>query len=92
MRSSVWYRAILLLPFLSMAGLAADGPVLYRLKDGSTFLNDCPICAHLPIILPLEGTFVLKLKSIGDVTDWYEIDSIDFRAPVPGAADNVMTG
>ena len=86
------FACLLLVSFLSAESRGADGPVPYRLEPGSTFLDDCPICGRPPIVLPLEGTFVLKLKAIGDVTDWYEIDSIDFRAAVPGGQKNIVSG
>ena len=73
-----WSLLVLLLlsPIPAQAG---EGTVLYRLATGSTLLDDCLICGRPSIELPIEGTFLLTLEAIGDVTDWYRVDALDFR-------------
>jgi len=72
-------KFLLLLSVLPLPIHAGEGTVLYRLEKGSTLLDDCPVCLRPPIEWPLEGTFILTLENIGDVTDWYRVDAIDFR-------------
>ncbi len=73
-----WKFLLLLLVFPFPVG-AAGRTVLYRLEKGSTLLDDCLICGRPPIVLPIEGTFLLTLENIGDVTDWYRVDAIDLH-------------
>jgi hypothetical protein len=72
-------KFLLLLSVLPLPIHAGEGTVLYRLEKGSTLLDDCPVCLRPPIEWPLEGTFILTLENIGDVTDWYRVNAIDFR-------------
>ncbi len=76
-----WFHRLLFMAALFPAWRAGAQSVLYRLDERSSFLEDCPICARPPILVPLEGTFLLTLENTGDVTDWYQVDSVDFRAP-----------
>lgn len=64
---------------LASPGGAAEGTVLYRLSKESTLLDDCLICGRPSIELPLEGTFLLTLENIGDVTDWYRVAAVDLH-------------
>jgi hypothetical protein len=70
--------SLLVSPFTSPLG-ASEGTVLYRLEKGSTLLDDCLICGRPSIELPLEGTFLLTLEMIGDVTDRYRVEAVDLR-------------
>lgn len=52
----------------------------YRLLPESWFMNDCPICDHIPIQLPMTGTFDLLPIGPGDVFDFYDINAVSFHA------------
>ena len=39
----------------------ADQVWRYQLLEGSTFTDDCPICDRIPIVVPMRGTFQLRL-------------------------------
>ncbi len=64
---------------LFFPGILHAQAVLYELLPGSTFLNDCPICDRIPIVLPLEGTFVLTRGPSETPDIQYQITDIDFQ-------------
>jgi len=52
----------------------------YRLLEGSTFLDDCPICERLTTPWPMRGTFdLILLEDTGTVTR-YALSNISFTA------------
>jgi hypothetical protein len=51
---------------------------LYNLIDGSTLVDDCPICDRVPIVEPIRGTFELRLKEPGPLFTTYTLDNINF--------------
>lgn len=81
------------LPLLAGFGLVAsapaaaqqyvpgNSPVTYHLHGGSTYQSGCwGACAcALSDPEPLRGTFELRLVNIGDVTDFYQINRVDWR-------------
>ena len=62
-------------------GLGQTSPSqLYTLINGSKLIDDCPICARVPIVVPITGTFGLQLVDQNPVLARYELRNISFRA------------
>lgn len=52
----------------------------YTLLPGSQLTDDCPICNRLPIVVPLYGTFQLRLRDENPVFAVYAVDNVAFQA------------
>jgi hypothetical protein len=52
----------------------------YTLVNGSSLLDDCPICGRVSIPLPMRGTFQLRLVLQGPLFITYAMDNISFTA------------
>jgi hypothetical protein len=50
----------------------------YRLLDGSTLLDECPICDHLSRPVPLRGDFDLVLVGIDPLNSHYHLFNVLF--------------
>ena len=85
---ALFREALLVLVLFAPAawGAANSDGMVYELRAGSTITDDCINCDRAPREVPLVGTFVLALLSIGDVTDAYSVKDVDFGCPffVPG--------
>ena len=64
----------------------------YALIDGSTFLDDCAVCDHLPIYWPLRGGFDLVLIDENPLFKRYHLFDVQFDAGTPGAPQYKLTG
>jgi hypothetical protein len=64
-------------------GLALTNPppstVAYALQPGS-WLIDCPVCDRLPVLWPLQGTFLLSPLESNPLFTRYELKNIAFHA------------
>ncbi len=49
----------------------------YRLLEGSTLLDDCPVCDHLSLPQPLRGSFDLVLVTAGPLTTSYHLFNVN---------------
>jgi hypothetical protein len=70
---------------LSTSGASAQTPTTnrpwaYRLLDDSTLTDDCPICARPTILVPLRGTFNLRLLTQNVLFSRYAIEDIQFTS------------
>jgi hypothetical protein len=70
-----------LISVLGGQGLAQTNPsdVAYALLPGSQLLDDCPICDHLSLPVPIYGTFQLHLKEVNPLFATYELLDITFH-------------
>ena len=73
-------------------GQSSSPPWFYTLVDGSQLLDDCPICDHLSIPVPLRGTFQLRLLVAGPIYASYAVENISFHAGNPGETTYQVTG
>ncbi len=65
----------------SVASLAqTEIPQLYTLVAGSQLTDDCPICDRLPIVVPMSGTFGLRVVEQNPLFTRYEVLDIAFHA------------
>ena len=55
-------------------------PQLYTLVAGSQLTDDCPICDRLPIVVPMTGTFGLRVVEQNPLFTRYEVLDIAFHA------------
>lgn len=84
MKTHLWFTVVcvLLLRFAATLaqGAANEGAWKYTLLDGSTLLDDCPICGRPSIAIPLRGTFELNEIPSPAPLRRYEIRGVDFVA------------
>lgn len=67
--------------FASVGSLAQTAtPQLYTLVAGSQLTDDCPICDRLPIVVPMTGTFGLRVVEQNPLFTRYEMLDIAFHA------------
>ena len=75
-----------LLLILSAASVAAEvvpdqaNGWRYSLLEGSTLTDDCPVCGRPAIILPMRGTFTLRLITDNGLFATYAMEDISFTA------------
>src|SRR5690242_1717782 len=50
----------------------------YRLLEGSTLVDDCPICGRPSLQYPLRGTFTLVQTNVNPISTQYQLRDIDF--------------
>jgi hypothetical protein len=78
--------AVVLVSGFCVPRLAADGssPVwTYQLIEGSQLVDDCPICDRIPIVVPMRGSFQLRLLSENPLFATYALENIAFVAGAP---------
>src|ERR1051326_1392937 len=64
---------------------------IYTLISGSELLEDCPICDHVIIPVPLTGTFALRFLDQNPLFTRYEIQNVSFHAgAAPGREYQVV--
>ncbi len=51
---------------------------VYHLIEGSTIVDDCPICDRVPIVEPVRGTFELRSLENGPLFSSYSIQNLYF--------------
>src|SRR5260221_4120997 len=89
-------RASVLLVVLGMAGqrgFAQISPTdrIYTLIKGSELVEDCPICDHVIIPVPLTGTFALRFVDQNPLFTRYKLQNISFHAAAaPGQEYRVV--
>jgi len=52
----------------------------YTLIEGSQLTDDCPICDRIPIVVPMRGSFEMRLLEEGPLFTSYAIEDISFHA------------
>jgi len=52
----------------------------YTLVNGSSLLDDCQLCGRPSIILPMRGTFQMRLILQGPLFAYYSLDNISLKA------------
>lgn len=74
-------RLICLLWLASLSHLDADGihGSTYRLVEGSTLTDDCPVCDRIALIRPLRGSFTLVLHETNPLFSQYELKGVNFE-------------
>jgi hypothetical protein len=86
------FLAWLIFVFSAAGGPAQTftNPVVYRLLEGSTLIDDCLICGRPSIIYPLRGAFTLAQTNANPIAAQYELRDIDFyTAPRSNAAHTI---
>gem|GEM_PF-480953 len=64
----------------------------YRLLNGSTLTDECPVCGIPPVVLPLAGTFQLRLVQENPLFATYALENIVFDAGSPGGTTYKVRG
>ncbi len=64
---------------LTMASAVVAARVPYRLLPCSTLTDECTICDSLPLVIPIEGGFVLELKDSNPLFETYAVENLSFR-------------
>ncbi len=83
---------VLLSVWAQPPGLAQTNSQPYTLISGSQLTDDCPICDHLPIVLPLTGTFTLSLVDQNPLFSRYELQNIAFAAGAKPGPQYAVSG
>jgi len=60
----------------------------YTLVNGSSLLDDCPVCDRVSIAVPMRGTFQLRLIQQGPLFTSYSLDNISLKAGGNGRTYN----
>lgn len=69
----------------------ATNEQFYTLISGSQLLDDCPICARPTIVVPMAGTFGLRVIDQNPLNTTYEVFGVSFHAgATPGPEYQVM--
>ncbi len=53
---------------------------IYTLIEGSQLTDECPMCGRSPIVVPMKGTFSLRLTNQNSLFSSYEMRDIAFQA------------
>jgi hypothetical protein len=75
-------------------GSAQTNPadVAYTLLPGSLLLDDCPICDHVPIPMPIQGTFQLHVKEVNPLFATYELLDIALHTDQGAGRQYIVNG
>ncbi len=71
---------------------AADGWVRHRLIEGSTFLDDCPICDRVSIPSPLRGSFEMRAEESNPLFTRHALRNIDWTTHDAGGGEVRIRG
>src|SRR5437879_1802793 len=69
-----------------------NGVWVYTLVNGSQLTEDCPICDHVTIPVPMRGTFQLRFLGEGPLFANYAVENVSFTAGFPGGRNYKVTG
>jgi hypothetical protein len=81
-----WQRELAILVAASFVSFASSqslppGSVWsYALVNGSSLLDDCPVCDRVSIAVPLRGSFQLRFVQQGPLFSTYAMDNISLTA------------
>ena len=64
----------------------------YTLLPGSQLIDECPVCGRPPIVVPLRGTFQLRLIADNLLFTTYAWESIAWTAGTPGGSFYKVAG
>jgi hypothetical protein len=67
-------------------------PWRYTLIHGATLTDDCPICGRPALVLPMHGTFDLRLIGQNPLFTTYGMETIAFTAGYEGGPRYTLTG
>jgi subtilisin-like proprotein convertase family protein len=67
-------------PFLPTKAEGEGRPWSYQLLEGSTLLEDCPICDHIPIVEPMRGTFDLRFLREDPLYTYYTVENVQLTS------------
>src|SRR5713226_9675284 len=65
---------------------------IYTLVSGSELVEDCPICDHVIIPVPLTGAFALRLVDQNPLFMRFELQNISFHAGAAPAREYQVLG
>ena len=87
---AAWFG--LVFPQAVLKGQPLTIPAVYTLVEGSTLVDDCPVCDRLPITVPLQGTFRLRFLNQDPLFDHYAVEDISFTAGSPNGPQYTIVG
>ena len=64
----------------------------YRLLEGSSLVDDCPICGRPALLYPLRGTFTLVQTNVNPIITQYQLRDIDFYTGSRSNAEHRIRG
>jgi hypothetical protein len=95
-RILLWVNTLLasslLVPCAALAQPTKTFPWTYTLTSESSLTDECPICDRVPIVVPLRGTFQLRLLEDGPLFSSYSIDSVALNGGTTNGPQYRVTG
>ena len=89
-------RVVLLCSSLGVVGLAQSAPAGpawdYLLLEGSELIDSCPVCGRPDIIVPVQGSFQLRLIEENPLVSTYAVEDISLVGGTPGGNFYRITG
>ena len=70
----------------------SDAPWRYSLVHGATLTDDCPVCDRPALVLPLRGSFDLRLLDTNPLFTTYALEDIRFSAGHEGGPRYTVSG
>lgn len=70
----------------------ASPPWNYSLLPSSRLIDDCPICDRLPFVVPMVGTFQLRLIDENPLFTTYAVEQVAFDAIIPDGTHYTVAG
>ena len=64
----------------------------YTLLPGSQLVDDCPVCGRPPIVVPMQGTFQLRLIQENPLFSTYAWDAVAWTAGTAGTTTYKVVG
>jgi hypothetical protein len=87
--AGTFFTGAFVLTFCGLAQIQTSQP--YTLIKGSQLTDDCPICDRIPIVVPMTGTFDLRMLEENPLETRYELSDIALRAGAnPGSEYQVL--
>lgn len=90
------FSALILALFVAFSATAQNftNPTVlaYRLLEGSTLTDDCPICGRPSLLYPLRGTFTLVQTNVNPISTQYQLRDIDFYTGSRSNAEHRIRG
>lgn len=82
-----------ILPMPESVSAVPPAPVWnYTLLASSQLTDECPVCDRMPIVVPMRGTFGLRLIQENPVFTTYALEDINFQAGGPAGMTYKVRG
>jgi hypothetical protein len=95
-RIFLWMKTLaacsFLMPCVALAQPTKTFPWTYTLTSESSLTDECPVCDRVPIVVPLRGTFQLRLLENGPLFSTYSIEAVALNGGSTNGPQYSVTG